>query len=240
VTGYGGRLETVPYRNDRNDLLALTDHAALHKACILFLANPDNPTGSFYGSNAIADLLERLPEECLFILDEAYLDFVPADAILPIESGDPRIIRMRTFSKAHGMAGARIGYAIAHEELIATFNKIRLHFGVNLVAQAGAMASLRDTEFVAGVVKAIEEGRQEYAALAADTGIATLPSMTNFLAFDFGTQERADKTMQRMIERGVFLRKPVVAGLNRLVRVTVGTAEDRAVFAEIFRDVMRG
>ena len=239
VNGYGGRLETVPYRNDRNDLLALTDQATKQNACMLFLANPDNPTGSFYGSNAISDILDRLPPDCLFILDEAYLDFVPPDTILPIDINDPRIIRMRTFSKAHGMAGARVGYAIAHKNIASAFNKVRLHFGVNLVAQVGALASLRDTKFVADVVQAVAEGRQEYNALAQETGLATLPSMTNFVAFDFGSSECADQVMNTLISCGVFLRKPVVEGLDRLVRVTVGAPGDRAVFADIFRAVMK-
>lgn len=239
VNGYGGRLATVPYRNDRNDLTALTDRAEKEKARILFLANPDNPTGSFYGSHAISDLLDRLPEDCLFILDEAYLDFVPPDTILPIDIDDPRIIRVRTFSKAHGMAGARVGYAIAHGDIAGAFNKVRLHFGVGLVAQVGALASLRDTQFVSDVVAAVEAGREGYEALAAETGLTTLPSMTNFVAFDFGTGDRADQAMNALIAEGVFLRKPVVEGLDRLVRVTVGTPEERALFADIFRNVMR-
>lgn len=239
ITGYGGRMETVPYRNDRNDLLALTDHAASQQASILFLANPDNPTGSFFGAAAISDLIDRLPENCLFILDEAYLDFVPSDTILPMDCSDPRIIRVRTFSKAHGMAGARIGYALAHEEVISTFNKIRLHFGVSLISQVGAIASLHDPAFVAGVVHAVEEGRRDYDRIAREAGVSTLPSLTNFVTFDFETRERAERVMDAMIGQGVFLRKPVVPVLNRLVRVTVGSQKDRAVFEEIFRRVMK-
>lgn len=240
VDGFGGRLETVPYRNDRNDLAALTDLAACTKACILYLANPDNPTGSYYGSNAIGDLLDRVPPDCLFVLDEAYLDFVPPDTVLPIEVDDPRLIRVRTFSKAHGMAGARVGYAIAHRDIIRTFDKVRLHFGVSLMAQVGALASLRDPDFVASVVQAVAAGRRDYQELAADAGISSLPSQTNFVAFDFGTGERAGEVMNTLIERGVFLRKPAAPGLDRLVRVTVGTPEDRAVFSELFREVMNG
>ena len=239
VNGFGGALQTVPYRNDRNDLMALTDQVAKQKARILYLANPDNPTGTFYGSNAISDLLDRLPSECLFVLDEAYLDFVPPDTILPIDVNDPRIIRVRTFSKAHGMAGARVGYAIAHKDIVEAFNKVRLHFGVNLVAQVGALASLRDTDFVAGVVQAVEAGRQDYDTLAQEAGISPLPSMTNFVAFDFGSSERADQVMNALISRGIFVRKPMVEVLNRLVRVTVGGPDDRAVFADIFRELMK-
>ena len=240
VDGFGGRLETVPYYNDRNDLTALSDLAAKQKASILYLSNPDNPTGSYFGSNAVSDLLDRVPPDCLFILDEAYLDFVPPETVLPIDVDDPRLIRVRTFSKAHGMAGARVGYAIAHRDVIRTFDKVRLHFGVSLMAQAGALASLRDPGFVASVVKAVEAGREDYRELAGDTGISSLPSQTNFVAFDFGTGERAVTVMNTLVERGVFLRKPAVPGLDRLVRVTVGTPGDRAVFSEMFREVMNG
>ena len=240
VDGFGGRLETVPYRNDRNDLMALTDLAAKQQSRILYLSNPDNPTGSYYGSNAIGDLLDRVPLDCLFILDEAYLDFVPPDTILPFDVEDPRLVRVRTFSKAHGMAGARVGYAIAHKDVIRTFDKVRLHFGVSLVAQVGALASLRDPDFVAGVVKAVEVGRRDYYELTADAGVLALPSQTNFVAFDFGTSERAEAVMNALIDRGVFLRKPVAPVLDRLVRVTVGTPEDRTAFSEMFRDAMKG
>lgn len=238
VNGFGGKLETVPYRKDRNDLAALADLAAKRKSCILYLANPDNPTGSYYGSNTINDLLDRVPPDCLFILDEAYLDFVPNYTILPIDVDDPRLIRVRTFSKAHGMAGNRVGYAIGHKDVIQMFDKVRLHFGVSLLGQIGALASLRDPNFIAGVKKAVKAGRKEYQELALETRILALPSQTNFVAFDIGSRERAEVVMKTLIEKGVFLRKPNVPGLDRLIRATVGTPEDRAIFSELFRDTM--
>ena len=239
VNGYGGQLQMVPYRDDRNDLEALVDTATQHRARVLFLANPDNPTGSYYDREDIHDLIERLPPDCLFLYDEAYIDFVPPETILPVNCDDPRMIRVRTFSKAHGMAGGRVGYALAHRDIVDTFNKVRLHFGVNLIAQAGALASLHDQDFVQSVVRAVEEGRRDYEALACDTGIPTLPSMTNFVAFDFGTNDRATRVMNDLIDNDVFVRMPGVPPLNRCVRITVGTPEDRAVFAEIFRRVVQ-
>ena len=238
VAGFGGKLETVPYRRDRNDLAALADLVTKRKACMLYLANPDNPTGSYYGSNTINDLLEQMPSDCFFILDEAYSDFVPSDTIFPIDVNDPRLIRVRTFSKAHGMAGSRVGYAIGNAGIIQMFDKVRLHFGVNLLGQIGALASLRDPNFIAKVTRAVEAGRKEYYELAVETGISALPSQTNFVAFDIGSRERAEAAINMLIDRGVFLRKPNVTGLDRLIRATVGTLEDRAIFSELFRDTM--
>ena len=173
------------------------------------------------------------------MLDEAYADFAPAEALPAIDAEDPRVIRLRTFSKAHGMAGARIGYAIAPQETIRAFDKIRHHFGVNRVAQEGAYASLGDPEFIAGVVRAVIAGRRDYEALAGELGLETLPSTTNFVAIDLGTAERATSAMKRLLEdEAVFVRMPGVAPLNRCIRVTVGTPEERRAFADAFLRVV--
>src|SRR6185312_8155457 len=116
VAGYGGVLERVPYRDQRNDLDGLAAAARRASARIVYLANPDNPTGTWQTAADVLAFAAALPDACLLILDEAYSDFAPAEALSPMDAmaaGDARIIRMRTFSKAHGMAGARIGYAIA-------------------------------------------------------------------------------------------------------------------------------
>src|ERR1051325_2350654 len=191
VAACGGQLSTVPYRDDRNDLGALIDRAANTGARLLYLANPDNPSGPCHTSRIWEDPMPQLPPQTLLRLDEAYTEFAPADAIPQVDPNDPQVIRLRTFSKAHGMAGARIGYAITASETVAAFNKIRVQFGVNRVAQAGALASLRDQEFVSSVVAAVATGRQEYAALAVKLGLASLPSATNFVAIDMGSFERA-------------------------------------------------
>jgi histidinol-phosphate aminotransferase len=237
VAGYGGRLERVPYRADRNDLAGLAEAANRSRARIVYLANPDNPSGSWVTAKEIAALVEALPEDCLLLLDEAYSDFAPAEALPQIDVRDPRVIRARTFSKAHGMAGARIGYALATAEIIAAFDKIRLHFGVNRIAQAGALASLQDTSHLEQVVAAVATGREEYAALAHEMGFAPLPSATNFVTMDVGGVERARALVATLAERGVFIRMPGAPPLDRCVRVTVGTPEERAAFAEILRAV---
>lgn len=238
VQGAGGVLDLVPYKNDRTDLLGLCEVARSVGAKLLFVANPDNPSGTWHSAAAIAELIENLPPECILLLDEAYSDFAPPEAIPQINVADERVIRLRTFSKAHGMAGARVGYAIASAEIIASFNKIRMHFGVNLVGQTGALASLRDPGFILGVINEVERGRTEYHMLAASHGLETLPSATNFVAIDMGSFEKAKATLDAMLKRGVFIRMPGAAPLNRCIRVTVGTESERKRFGEEFATVL--
>jgi len=239
VTGYGGRLEFVPYRADcHNDLDALLEAARRTSAKLLYLANPDNPTGTFLGPAAVGALLDRLPDGCLLVLDEAYAEFAPADRIPPIDAGDPRLIRLRTFSKAHGLAGLRVGYAIASRRIVAAFDRIRLHFGAGRLSQIAAAAALDDPDFAAGVVRQVAEGRRDYEALARDLGLVAIPSLTNFVAIDLASAQAAERLADLLDEADVFVRRPGVAPLDRFVRVSVGTPEERAGFAEAFEDAL--
>ena len=238
VAGFGGTLEAVPYRNDRIDLEALLDTVRRLDAPLVYLANPDNPMGTWHDAADVRAFIAELPESALLVLDEAYIEFAPASATFSIDAADPRVIRMRTFSKAHGMAGARIGYAIAPAATITGANKIRNHFGVNRIAQAGALASLGDSGFIASVVDEVARGRNEYYALAQRLGLPSLPSATNFVAIDMGGGGRAQALLARLQDEGVFVRMPGVAPLDRCIRVTVGTAEERALFVDIFEAVL--
>jgi histidinol-phosphate aminotransferase len=238
VLGRGGVLHRVPYRDDRNDLDGLLDEARRCGARMLYLANPDNPSGSRHRGAEIERLVSRLPEGCLLLLDEAYVDFAPPDSTPAIDPDDARVIRMRTFSKAHGLAGARVGYAVTAAATIAAFEKIRAHFGVNLIGQAGALASLQDEPFVESVVRAVAEGRDEYARLAAELGLAALPSATNFVALDLGTQPRARRALELLLERDVFVRMPTAPPLDRCIRVSVGRPEQRAELAAALRAIL--
>jgi histidinol-phosphate aminotransferase len=234
VAGFGGRLETISYdANGSVPLDALAQRARELEPKIVYVANPDNPSGSFHGREAVERFIAVLPPRTLLMLDEAYADFVtPQELIEP--SVRQHMIRARTFSKAYGLAGARIAYALADENIIATFQKIRHHYGVNRTAQIGALAALGDQQFVREVVAEVERGRDEYAALAARLGVGLLPSRTNFVCFDLGTRERAEALVAELLLRAVFIRKPGAPPLDRYVRVTVGTSEQRKRFGEAF------
>jgi histidinol-phosphate aminotransferase len=241
VNGFGGQLVTVPYRDDRNDPAALVAAAREFGARLVYLSNPDNPSGSWLDAEAQLALIAGLPAGCVLVLDEAYADFARPGVLPESDPEDTRLIRVRTFSKAHGMAGARIGYAIAPAEVVRAFDKIRNHFGVNRMAQEGALASLGDPGFIADVVRQVEAGRRDYERLARDLGLKPLPSMTNFVAIDCGGNARAKAILTRLRERErVFLRMPGLPPLDRCIRVSVGTPPERALFAEALRRVLAG
>ena len=233
VAAHGGVLEAVPYRDDMPDLEALAEAVIRRRAPICYLANPDNPSGSWHPPEAVAALVERLPEPCVLLLDEAYLEFAPSAPDLSAD--DPRVLRLRTFSKLHGMAGARIGYALAPPEVMTAFDKVRVHFGVNGVAQAGALAALDDVDFAAGVVAEVARGRADYEALGRELGLPTLPSATNFVLIDLGDAGGARALLAALLAEGIFIRMPGAPPLDRAVRVTVGTADERARFASSLR-----
>lgn len=236
VQGCGGRLVHVPYlESGENDLVGLADAACRHEAKIVYLANPDNPTGGLLPPSDISALVERIPKRCLLLLDEAYAEFAPADDLLPCETSWPNLVRLRTFSKIYGLAGARVGYALADPAVIVALDRIRQHFAVSKLSQEMALAALFDHAFVADVLARTVEGREHYHALAKDIGFTTLPSAANFVAFDFGEAWRAKAVTDWLESNDVFVRRPTEAPLDRLVRITVGPPETRALLAEVLQ-----
>ncbi len=233
VAGHGGTLHKVPFRDDREDPGALLARAAEVDAKLVYLSNPDNPMGSWHGADAVEAMIEALPEGTLMVLDEAYIDYAPQGTAARVAADDPRVIRMRTFSKAYGMAGARVGYALAAAPLISAFDKIRNHFGMNRAAQAGALAALRDQGWLAHVVAEAAKSREEIARIAQANGLAALPSATNFVAVDCGGDgARARAVLDGLIARGIFVRMPGVAPLDRCIRIGTGTEAEMAALAE--------
>ncbi|KNG92740.1 pyridoxal phosphate-dependent aminotransferase [Pseudaestuariivita atlantica] len=239
VAGFGGVLHKVPYRDDAEDLDALISRAAETDAKLIYFANPDNPMGSWAYGAGIEAALDQLPEGCLLCLDEAYVEFAPEDAVPQIAADDPRVIRMRTFSKAYGMAGARVGYALAAPALASAFDKVRNHFGVNRIAQAGALAALGDQRYLRDIVARVAEARAQIAEVATRHGLSALPSATNFVTLDCGRDEVfAKAVLEGLIARGVFVRMPFVAPQSRCIRVTAGKEADIAHFARALPEAL--
>ena len=239
VAGFGGTLHTVPYNGDHEDPEALVAKANEVDAKLVYIANPDNPMGTWHEGPAIAAMLDGLPEGCVLILDEAYIEFADTSVVADIDINDQRVIRFRTFSKAYGMAGARCGYGMAAPGLIDAFNKIRNHFGMNRSAQHGALAALLDQEWLGQTVAKVEAWRARIEAIAAENGLTTLPSATNFVAMDCGRDgEFARRVLGHLIEAGIFVRMPFVAPQDRCIRVGCGTDADLNTFAAALPDAL--
>lgn len=233
VQGFGGRLVTTPYVDDREDPASLLTLAARENARLIYLANPDNPMGSWWRAEVVQDMIANLPQGALLMLDEAYGEFAPEVTLPPLDVSNPNVLRFRTFSKAYGMAGMRLGYAIGHQDLIKAFDKIRNHFGVTRMAQAAGLAALADQEHLRSVVAQVHAAREAIAQIARSHQLSPLPSATNFVSIDCGRDGAyARRVLDHLVASGVFVRMPGVAPLNRCIRVTAGTAEDLAVFAE--------
>lgn len=239
VTGFGGVLHMVPYRDDHEDPEALLAKAREVEAKLIYLANPDNPMGTWHSGARIAETIAAVPEGAVLCLDEAYADLAPEGVLPPLDITDPRVIRMRTFSKAHGLAGLRVGYALGHGDLIAAFDRVRNHFGLGRVAQAGAVVALADGDWLAEVQARVAQSRDAIAAIAGQAGLATIPSATNFVTIDCGRDgDFARRVMAALIARGIFVRMPGVAPLDRCVRVSCGTAADMEAFASVLPDAL--
>jgi histidinol-phosphate aminotransferase len=242
VAGFGGRLVTVPYVNDREDLNGLLDAVRRENPPLVYFANPDNPMGSWWEADEVVAFARALPETTLLVLDEAYCETGPLSALPPIEAliDLPNVVRMRTFSKAYGLAGARVGYAITTEGTARAFDKIRNHFGMNRIAVAGAIAALKDQAYLEEVVGNIKASRQRIGAIAAANGLQALPSATNFVAVDCGRDAAyARAIVDGLLTYGVFIRMPGVAPLNRCIRISAGPEADMALLEQALPQVLK-
>jgi len=232
VAGFGARLVTVPFLADHEDLDGLV--AAVHReqATMVYLSNPDNPMGSWWEADEILRFLDAVPETCMVILDEAYGETAPKAALPPIEIDRPNLLRFRTFSKAYGLAGMRVGYVIGAAGLIAEFEKVRNHYGMTRMGLAAGLAALADQDWLAHVVASVDRARLRLADIARANGLLPLPSATNFVTIDCGRDGAyAKAVLDALLARDIFARKPMAPVLDRCIRVTAGPDADLDLFA---------
>jgi len=196
---------------------------------LIYLANPNNPTGTWFGDKAFEDFLAGVPEHVLVVVDEAYAEFVEAPeyaSALALTAKYPNLVVTRTFSKAYALAGLRIGYAVAHPQLIAVMERVRESFNVNALGLAAAEAALADAAHLAASVAGNREQRQALAEALRARGLVVSPSQTNFLLVEFG--DATARIEAALVERGVILRPMGGYGLGDCLRITVGTADENA------------
>ena len=240
VAGFGGVVDAVPYRDDMEDLEGLAARVDATGAKLVYLSNPDNPMGSWHSHAAIAAFVAAMPPGCMVLLDEAYAEFLTGpDAATPPDFAAPNLIRLRTFSKAYGLASLRVGYLLAEPQVAAAFDRIRNHFGVNRFAQAAAVAALADEAHLTATLTRIAAGRDALADIARANELTPLPSATNFVTMDCGRDgDFARNVLSEVLARDVFIRMPGVAPLDRCIRVTVGTPQEIALFGGVLTDAL--
>lgn len=240
VSGFGGVLHKVPYRDDHQDPAALLTRAEEVDAKLLYFCNPDNPMGSWHSGRIVQRMIDAVPDGTLLVLDEAYVDAAPEGTAPALNPDDMHVIRMRTFSKLYGMAGLRVGYAIGAAPLIAMFERIRNHFGMGRIAQAGALAALQDQAWLAQVKTRLDAARTELGRIAADNGLHALPSATNFVTMDCGRDgDFARALLRELMARDVFVRMPSVVPMDRCIRVSAAPPAELQVFARILPEALK-
>lgn len=234
----GASVTVVPLKDYRYDLKAMAAAVTPHTK-LVFIANPDNPTGTYVAKRELEAFLRDLPPETIVFLDEAYYEFVEAaDYPQSLRYVNQRpVIVTRSFSKAYGLAGLRIGYGVAQPPLIAAMEAVREPFNVNSLAQAAASAALEDSAFLTRSRRMVREGRR-YLTTAFDTlKIRHVPSVTNFILIELGP--RAADVARKLLSRGVIVREMSAWNLTGCLRVTIGTMAENRKFIQALKRCLR-
>jgi len=224
---------TVPYNNWHYDLHALAA-AITEKTKIIYLANPNNPTGTIFTRQEFDEFYQHVPKRVLILLDEAYFDYARDNPRYPDSMfyRYDNVITLRTFSKVYGLAGLRIGYGFAHEDLIAELMKVKLPFEPSTPAQAGAIAALDDKEWLHRSLELNARGMQRLME-----GLPVVPSEANFVLLPLESAEAASNLVDQLLQRGVIIRPMASWGLPQCVRISTGTDEDLELLFEVLKTV---
>lgn len=219
----GAEFISVPMKDYRYDLNAILD-AITERTKLIFIANPNNPTGTYVRSDEVEDFLPKVPKDVILCFDEAYVDFVDAQdfphMLFHIKTEKPNVILLRTFSKSYGLAGLRIGYLVGPPAIVSYLHKIRQPFNVNSLAQAGALAALDDRFFLWRTKYYVKHGRKFFYKQFKRMGLKYLPSQANFVLVDTGHD--ADEVCQALLRQGLIVRSMKAYGLDTWIRITVG------------------
>lgn len=228
-----GRPVIVPLKEARHDLAGMGERIT-PRTRVIFIANPNNPTGTIVTREEVADFMKRVPAEVIVVFDEAYREYVMhreyPDSREYLEHGR-NVVSLRTFSKIYGLAGLRIGYGVAKEEMVDYMNRVRQPFNTNALAQAGALAAMSDEDHVAKSIRLNNEGKEFLYRAFDRMGIRYIPTEANFIFFDAGSNGR--DLYEQLLREGVIIR--YIEG--RWVRVTIGLPEENKRFIEALQRV---
>jgi histidinol-phosphate aminotransferase len=234
----GANIITVPARAHGHDLRAML-RAVTPATRVMFVANPNNPTGTVASREEIVDLVNQVPDHVLLVMDEAYIEFLddPVDLVPLVRAGvRPNLVLMRTFSKIYGLAGFRVGYGIAHPEVISAWEKVRQPFNVNLLAQAAALAALEDEAHLNNTRRNNREGLALFQRTLREWKVEYVPSFTNFILLKVGDGQRVFTELQK---RGIITRPMGGYQLPEWLRISIGTPAENARCLAALREIIR-
>ncbi len=231
----GGVNRVIPLREMEHDLEKIVD-SVTDKTRLIFLDNPNNPCGTFFSAERFERFFSSLPEEVILVLDEAYVDFVEPEKRIDVlgfirnHHGRAALVSLRTFSKAFGLSGLRIGFGLMHRDIASLLHRVRQPFNINLLAQEGALAALADGDYYQQTLDKTREGRQWLQQEVDKLGCISYPSHTNFFLVDVNGD--AGKLYEAMLHKGVIIRSMQAYGFPCFIRVTVGTNSENRRFID--------
>jgi len=234
----GATIQDVPLKNFRYDLETMSGRIT-PKTKIIFIGNPDNPAGTYVTHNQLVGFLENIRRDILVFIDEAYYEFVGDNDYpntLKLLKEYRNLIVTRTFSKMYGLAGLRLGYGIADEEIIDCLNRVREPFNVNSLAQVAALACLKDQKYYRRIVKLLKEQKKFLYSRLSKLGLSFKESATNFILIEF--KQKAEAITQALLKKGVIVRDMSPWGLENFIRVTIGTSKENKRFIEVLKEVL--
>ncbi len=236
----GRKICWVPMQNYSYNLPAMADEINEHTK-LIYLANPDNPTGSIFTANEFDTFMARVPERVLIILDEAYFEYAKHLPDYPdsMHYRYDNVITLRTFSKAYGLAGLRIGYGFAQHELIGNLLKVKLPFEPSRPAQVAALAALDDSAYLEQSLTTHNANLAQLLPIFDELGLQYIPTAANFVTLIFASADEATRFTNQLLDRGVILRHLVAFGWPNLVRVTIGSNDENEFFVQQIRAIQK-
>lgn len=236
----GGEYIEIPQRDFKYDLNAIRDNID-KKTNVVFISNPNNPTGTYVNRKELTDFLDAVPDRVLVVIDEAYCDFAEAndypDGVFFVKVGRPNVIVCRTFSKSSGLAGLRVGYGVANAQLVGYLDKFRQPFNVNRLAQEAAVAALGDEEFLSRTKEVVSDGKEYLYRQLDRLPVRYVPSEANFILIDLGTD--SGEAFDFFVRKGVVVRDMSSYGLCTFIRVTVGLPRQNRIFIKILKKFLK-
>ncbi len=239
VRGVGGVPVRVPLKSLAIDLERMLDRITRHTR-MLFICNPNNPTGSIIYKKDFEMFLDDIPPQVLVVVDEAYIEFVQDEGCaisMDYIENDRPLVTLRTFSKAYGLAGLRVGYGVMPQEIVSLLNRIRMPFNVNSLAQIGASAAIEDQMFIERVRRVVHDEITFLQAELDNLGITYFPTQANFFMIDL--KKDADVIFEKMLRQGVIVRSMKSYGYPHYIRINAGVHEESVRFIEALKEILR-